>query len=417
VTVLVGIGLVVAVIEARKREAPRAVLAAGILSMIVFFGRPTLGGVIDLLPGAGDLFLRRFVSGVHLAGLYLGGLGLTWLVAAMRLGLTKIAAFRVDARAVTASCVIAAVLVAPAFIDRAHFAWRGAMWIGEQRAADRTEGNAFIELVQEARRQGPGRVFAGHRSSGRTGDRIGFVPMYIAPLNAGADSVGFTRPTWSLMSPAEYRFDIDDPGMRRLFGVRYVILDGSSSAPDGAAEAGRSGRFVLYRFDDISYESVVDTVAPISANRFNLGTQTSWVTRSALPELGILPTLSFGNRAAATPTLGPELPREPAGRVLDVRAAPASGVFTADVELERRAVVLLAASFDPRWGVSVDGVETPPEMIVPALVGATVPAGAHRVVFLYHPFPWYGPLFLLAGLGLVVLVVVERLGRRWRVMR
>ena len=60
------------------RDRPR-VPAVGLLSLLLFFGRPTLGFVIDLLPGATDLFLRRYVTGVHLAGIYLAGIGGAWV--------------------------------------------------------------------------------------------------------------------------------------------------------------------------------------------------------------------------------------------------------------------------------------------------------------------------------------------------
>jgi hypothetical protein len=217
------------------------------------------------------------------------------------------------------------------------------------------------------------------------------------------------------MSGAEYRFDVDDPGMRRLFGVRYLIRDASSSPPDGAIETARRGRFVLYRFDDVSYVTVVDTIAPIAADRLNLGIQTSWVLSSELPELGMLPTVAFGGRAPAPPTLGPnEMPRDPPGEVLEVKAGPSDGVFIADVSMDRRAVVLLAASFDPRWEVRVDGVEASPEMVAPALVGVAVGPGSHQVLFSYRPFPWYGLLFLGAALVLGALAAGERLARRDR---
>ena len=79
VSVLVLIGLGVCVWRFRRTETARAMPAVGLLSMLLFFGRPTLGFVIDLLPGATDLFLRRYVTGVHLAGIYLAGIGGAWV--------------------------------------------------------------------------------------------------------------------------------------------------------------------------------------------------------------------------------------------------------------------------------------------------------------------------------------------------
>ena len=415
VSLLVLVGTVVGLLEARRRETPRAVLGAGLLSLLLFFGRPTLGPVLDLLPGAEDLFLRRFVSGVHLAGLYLAGLGLVWVMGFVRIGLRRLGPQGVRPAAAAVATVLAALLLAPGFIERAGFAVRGARWIEEQRAAERTEGAAFAALVARAERDGPGRVFGGHRSGGNTGDRIGFVPTYAVPLNLASDSVGFTRPTWSLMSAAEYRFDEDDAGMRRLFGVRYVIRDRVSPPPSEGVPIAEEGRFILYRFDDVAYVSVVDTIAPIAADRMNLGAQTSWVLRSELVERGMLPTIAFGGRPTPSPTLGPnELPRASPGRVLDVFAGPQDGVFIADVELQRSGVILLSSSFDPRWTVQVDGVRSRPQMVAPALVGVTVAPGRHRVVFAYGPFSWYGPLLLAAVLSIVGLAIGEQVAGRAR---
>ena len=80
ITILVAVGLLVALWRYRRDERLRVLLFLFLVSLVLFFGRPTLGPVLRLLPGSGDLFLRRFVFGVHLAGLYLAG------VAAVTLG-------------------------------------------------------------------------------------------------------------------------------------------------------------------------------------------------------------------------------------------------------------------------------------------------------------------------------------------
>lgn len=414
VSLLVLAGIVVAVVEARRREAPRAVLGAGVLSLLLFFGRPTLGPVLDLLPGGEDLFLRRFVSGVHLAGLYLSGLGVVWLAGLVGAGARRVRILAPTGR-VVATAVVLALFLAPALVERASFAWRGTMWIGEQQDAERADGAAFEALVRRAQRDGLGRVSAGLRSRGASNDRIGFVPLYAIPLSLDADSVGFTRPTWSLMSPAEFRFDPDDLGMRRLFGVRYLIRDRTSVAPERATPLEERGRFRLYLLEDVSYATIVETIAPVAADRRNLGKQMSSILRSGLPEQGLLPTVAFGGRPAATPTLGPDrLPRVPPGHVIETLARPSEGVFSVQAELARPAVVLVSASFDPRWQVLVDGLEHEPEMVAPALVGITVPPGRHQVEFRYRTFRWYGLLLLLGAAGITLLAAGERVLRNRR---
>jgi uncharacterized membrane protein YfhO len=84
----------------------------------------------------------------------------------------------------------------------------------------------------------------------------------------------------------------------------------------------------------------------------------------------------------------------------------ADGTAAAEVTATRRAVVVLSASFDPGWSVSVDGRLAATEMVAPALVAVTVPPGIHQVVFRYHGFAAYPELLVLALLSLLAAAKV-----------
>ena len=72
------------------------------------------------------------------------------------------------------------------------------------------------------------------------------------------------------------------------------------------------------------------------------------------------------------------------------------------------AVVLLKASYDPRWTVTVDGLPGKPTMMAPSLVGVEVPAGRHEVRFRYKPYGHYPLLIVVGVLTLVALALVPR---------
>jgi uncharacterized membrane protein YfhO len=92
---------------------------------------------------------------------------------------------------------------------------------------------------------------------------------------------------------------------------------------------------------------------------------------------------------------------------------PDDGVFGGTVDANRRSVVMLKASYHPRWTVTVDGEPAATQMTAPSFVGVEVPAGRHVVEFRYEPFPSYWLLFLLGVMSLVGLAVVPRaLARR-----
>ncbi len=90
------------------------------------------------------------------------------------------------------------------------------------------------------------------------------------------------------------------------------------------------------------------------------------------------PTLRRGSR-----------PGGPAGTVLSSRADLADGTAATVVQLRRRAVVVLSASFDPDWTATIDGRPAPIQMVAPALPAVAVPPGTHRVTFRYTGFTGY----------------------------
>jgi hypothetical protein len=405
ITILVAVGLVFGAVQARRAEPPRVVIGLGVVSLVLFFGRPTLGAALDLLPGGSDLFFRRFISGVHLAGLYLAGIGATFCVTRV-LSFARRWRWSIRPVAVVAG-VVAVALLAPAVVERVAFERQGATWIDQQVEAQATDGVGFAALVQRAQSLGGGRIYAGLRRAGVASYRIGSVPGFAALLNLQADGVGFTRPTWSLMSPSEYRFRIDDPAHGPLFGVRYVIEPEGQAIPGGRRVA-QVGRHVLWEIADARYAQLVDTIAPVAADRTNLGEQMASILSSGLPGRGFLPTVRFGGRAAAPPTLGPkDLPASSPGTVAGVEASPAEGSFDATVSADRDAVVVFAASYDPRWQAWIDGEPVPTQMIAPALVGVPVPVGDHDVSIRYRSYPGYGWLFALGAIWLVLAFTAE----------
>ena len=402
VTILVVAGLVVALWRFRREERARVLLGVFMISLLLFFGRSTLGPVLKLLPGSGDLFLRRFVFGVHLAGLYLAGIGAVRLG---QFGLALLRRVRLHGRAAIAVASVAGVVfLAPAFVDRASWAATGARWIDEQAVFDATEGADVSALIQIALENGPGRFYGGMRSNWGARYRIGQVPMYAVLLAHSVEGVGFTRPTWSLSSPIEYRFSETNPAHYDLFDIRYLILSQDRRPPVDAEELARRGRHMLYEVRSGGYVEIVDVLPAVEAGRTDLGAQVAPWLGSDLPSRGANPGIAFEGHAAPDATTTEDaVPEDPPGLVAAEAVDLREGVATTTVALGRPAMVMLKTSFDPRWQVTVDGVAAQPQMIAPSFVGRLVPAGRHVVRFEYEPYPRYDVLLLIGALTLAGL--------------
>lgn len=409
-TILVAIGLVVAAWRSRRDPMARALLGVTALSLLLFFGRSTLGPVLRLLPGSGDLFLRRFVFGVHLGGLYLIGLGAMRTLEVLRAVARRIWRRPIAAPALAVGATLLVVgFLSPAWAERARFAELGGEWIREQETWDRTDGGDVTTLLARAEAAGPGRVYAGMRSNWGSTYKVGQVPMYAVLLSESVEGVGFTRPTWSLSSPIEYRFADLNPAHMDLFNVRYVILPTGRTPPEGAEEVATRGRHVLWMNKTGGYVEVVDVLPRIEAGRTNLGIRmTNWLRSDDVAERRF-PSVAFEGHDAAPPTVGGG---GPPGRVLLETTDLRDGRATAQVRLERTAAVLLKATFDPRWLVAIDGRPAEPWMLAPSFVGVLVPEGTHTVEFVYEPYPRYDVLLLVGIVALAALTYAPRALRR-----
>jgi hypothetical protein len=409
ISLLVLAGFIVCVVRFRRDERARAVLAVGLLSLVLFFGRPTLGPVLKIFPGSSDLFLRRFIMGVHLAGIYLAGVGLAAIGRTVRAWLDRREIGWHPTVVTAVFTVLVAAVLFPAWSERAAWAAQGREWIHEQLAADATDGADLVALIDEAGQMGPGRIFAGLRGSGGEQYRVGQVPVYAYLLDHDVDAVGFTRPAWSLSSAIEVQFQRTDPADYGLFAIHYLIVPAGQQPPVDAALLDERGNHSLWVLGDGGYGGVVDTTTPaIRADRTNLGAKMSPFMHSSAIAEERFPTVAFAGAPAAPPTITDAPLEAPAGHILTEFDDPANGVFRMTVELDRPAMVILKSTYDNRWQVTVDGNRVDPQMVAPSFVGRTLPAGTHEVEFRYAAFPGYWLLFALAGLTLLGLWLIPR---------
>jgi len=124
---------------------------------------------------------------------------------------------------------------------------------------------------------------------------------------------------------------------------------------------------------------------------------------------GIYPSVAFAGARPLPPTFAATNPPPgPAGTVVTQNNTLQDGIFNATVEARRRAVVLLKATYDPRWTVTVDGLRAKPEMMAPSLVGVEVSPGRHVVRFKYSSYSHYPVLLAIGALTLLGLALYPR---------
>ncbi len=424
VTVLVGVGIVVCLSRWRAFLAGRALLTIWVVALLLSFGRTTFGSLYDIVPGSSDVFIRRFQMGVHLSGLLLAGIGLAWLGHLVLDGAQRLAPAdwsvrlaRPAGRGLLAGiCVVAlVVVVAPAWTSMDAYDAHNATNIGLQAQADTQQAPQIDRLLAYVRAHPRGRVYAGAPTNWGNDFLVGAVPVFKYLEAKDVDEVGYTLRTASLMTDPEYWFDDANPGDYPLFGIGYLIVPEGSQPPVAAEKVTCSGPYCLYALPDPGYFHVYDTVGTLAATRADVGTQSLTLLDSPLLGQARDLTVAFNGSPAASPTApaGTRL-RGPPGHVVAEHADLAGGRARAVVRTNRRATVVLSASYDPGWHATVDGRPSPTVMVAPALVGVVVGPGVHTVTFAYAGYGSYTALFVLSLVVLVVLACGPALWRRGR---
>jgi Bacterial membrane protein YfhO len=427
VTVLIAVGIGFSIWRWRSFTAGRALVLIWLVTLVISFGRTTFGSLYDIVPGSSDIFIRRFEMGVQLSGLLLAGIGLVFLGRFVVRGVVTLLpeyrrgwVTRPAGRGMVAGlCVVATIVVlAPAWSDLDTYDGHNATNIGLQAQADAQQDPQIDRLLAYVHAHPKGRVYAGSPTNWGQDFTVGAVPVFKYLENKDVDEVGYTLRTASLMTDPEYFFDETNPGDYPLFGIGYVLTPADMAAPVPADKVGCAGNYCLWALPDPGYIHVYDTTGVLTATRADVGSQSTTLLDSPLLEDQRDLTVAFNGQAASTPTApdASALEGKP-GHVVVEHADLQNGTAHAVVKTNRRATVVLSASYDPGWHATVNGHPAPTVMVAPALVGVVVGPGVHTVTFTYGGYGSYVPLFVLALAVLVVLAVAPLVWRRARAHR
>lgn len=419
IALLGSAGLVLALLRWRRppirwaRELPAMLL----LGSVLFVGRNPFAPIIDLLPGANQVFLHRYHVAIQLVLVLLAGAALDRLGTAIfdtaRRHTAVAPRFGPETRhwAVVRSvgaAALALVILTPAMRERVRFAGEDASWIAQQAEADRSRGSALEDLLGYVTKRGPGKVYAGRINNWGDEFLVGRAPVPVVLAYYPVSSIGFNLRIASLSADVETYLDDTNAADLRRFGIRWVIQPAQRARPIGTHLVALEDGLALYEVPDSGWVSVVDTVGePLNTSRAELG-------EAARTELALdrppwqARVVNLEGRTPATPTAPDDSSLEaslkgPPGSVLASTIDLDGGRFEAEVEMDRGGVVTAATNFHPRWEARVDGEVVPTQMVTPSFLGVAVPEGRHRVEFVYRAYPLYWWWLLVAAIALAAL--------------
>jgi len=409
VTIAVAFGIVMTIVNWRRIPVARGLLLLFVLSLLVSFGPTTWGALVVVVPGHADIFFRRFLMGVQLAGILLAGFGI-FLGGSRLASLALRSADRLAADAgqrrlfagfaAFSTVLIAALVVFPGWNQLRTYDAQNAAQIGFQRRAETAAEQQLDPLLSYVKAKGDGRLYAGLPTNWGSSFTIGYVPVFKYAESMDVDEVGYTLRTASLMSQPETTFDDTNLGDYELFGVRYVLLPPSVHPQAWMRRVASSGPYRLFVVPLAHYMESVQIDGTVALGRSDVGPRTVGLLRSNLLAMHLDLQVAWdgapvgGVRPVGSGTVG---------HLSRIDTDLVRGRASALVSSPTGTTVLLAASFDPGWKVTVDGRPSPTVELAPAVVGVTVGPGTHAVVFHYQGFTGAVPWFVVSALGVLMI--------------
>ena len=404
-TALFALGIVVAVV--RRDLLALRVAAVGAVLLVLYFGRPTVGSLIDLLPMHEGLLLHRFVGGFDLAAIPLIGLGGGFVFDQ----LARRAPFR---PAVLAGAALL-LLLAPALTERWSFYADNTTWLRQTAAALAADADAkaILDRVANAR---PGRAYAGLRANWGATMNFGlpFNSVHFSNLFAdrGIDALTVPYRDASLNSDLLWDFNDQDLASYDLFNVDYVVAPHGVSLPPALAVMLDTPRYVLYAAPGGGYAEYVGI-----ARRERVGSQADLfvASRAFVRSGGFAPNsfVRYDYRDAGALANDPvPVPACPGGEILSERAQAAR--FDVIARCDVASAMVFKVTYHPNWHVTIDGRDVNTYMVSPSYVGFGVPAGRHVITAEYRSLPLKSALFWIGMLTLGGLAVGSIRARRVR---
>ncbi len=435
-SILIFAGIAICIFSLREVRylVPLAIFS---IWLLLFFGRSTWGSAMDLLPLSQDVYMHRFIGGVHLGGILLAAVALAvpwrWVVS------------RGNTLYIVGALVLTVLIVSPLYVERKTYLSDKAVETRENQRELNSEQEDLDEIIETLKELPPGRVYAGMTSPSPTpegGDRwgeqyqIGSVTVANLLLAAGLDVLSTNLHDYSLSAVVEDFFDDSRPEQYNLFNIKYVVLPENSQVPNFFKPIKSIGRHQLYQVETTGYFDLVGSGLLFAGGKTAFHSAAySWLT-SGLPEAKLHPQVSIdGSPKHLDPRKRPStvnwIPQKPATQSLEslidldsyvamAHASPSRGSivsedvgtnhYSAVVSVERESILMLKTTYHPNWRIAVDGAEAESLMLMSGFMGVQLPPGEHEVRMEYRSRDLRKVLLALGFLSLVSIAIWEKRG-------
>ena len=391
--------------------------------IMMYFGRTTWGGLIDLIPGMTEFHLSRFIVGLHVTVMFLVAIGFSGIVEAVAKTFQSILATNAKQKAseppwwahIALGVVILSIIAPPVYNQTIKYNELNDKLIvqGNQNAAKiQTDIDA---LMRELKSRPPSRVYLGRGGSWGKNFKIAETEMFMYASDFGIPTVCWLPETWSPSSDIEQYFSEDQEKDYNLFNLRLVAMPPNEKPQPFYKEVKRNPNWVLYEVPTSGYFEVgTRNMAVITKKTDYVNIVRMWM-QSNIPTTKLFPQLAFRKSEITNPGdlpiiqmvdeanyvtaqgnrqniwgINPLYPGDPPkAQLVGPESVDRDMVFKTTVKVDlgcKNCMIVLKQSYHPSWKATVDGRPVKPITVFPFYIGIPLEtSGIHEIVVAYKP--------------------------------
>jgi len=451
VTILTIIGFFT--ILANTRLFPFALIFA--MWLILYFGRTTWGGLINLIPGMNDFHQHRFIVGVQIAAIFLLPAGLNYIFHIIKSALNLIFKKIIFAKKwVIYQNIIFYLMAAGTIILLSYFTIRQTInyaslnnkWIDQANKAYLYDKKNFENLISNLNSLPLARLYAGRPGNWGKDFRLGSTEMYMLLGINGFDVSQFLPETWSMLSENEQNFDERVLEDYDLLNIRYIVAPKNQSFPKEAKLSQKFGPFELYEVPTSGWFDIVSSPMFVKSDKTNfinlvhlwhrsysrrwkMHPVISVEKKAKIPtgmqkaiemtdEVSYFDLLNKGDKAeqklnifADFPFIFPEA--TVSGKIKNEKINLQS--YSATIEVPdncKNCSIMFKMSYHPNWQAKIDGQKVNIYAVFPFYLAVPASPGEHTVEFIYQPNKLKVILLFAEIIILTILtILIRRIGR------
>ena len=396
--------------------------------LILFFGKPFFGNLINFFPLLKDYHLHRFIIGVHLASIFLIGIGLNWLI-------KRILKLKFSYDVTISLCIFLILIISlPVFRQTFNYLDLNKRWLPEANQEFIEDWTDLEKITQKLNELPKGRIYAGRPGNWGRSFKAGPTPVYMALSARGFEIGGFLPETWSLNSDPEQFFNEQLPEHYNLYNIRYLISPLDYSIPSFAKEIAIYGNYKLSEVEttgyfDLGYSDL--TILSSKENLFNITHSwiiSPWVKQKQFPALILKGQSDAGRQIKmideanyqalsqefnlfANPVFSQEQPfkTNPQGKILQEEVNFQE--YKASIEIDEACqdcLVVFKMTYHPNWQATIDNQPVQKIMVFPSFMAIKVNPGKHQISFKYQPSSVKPLLLVIAIFILIVFLYLKK---------